>query len=148
MNKLIIAISLLSAVACISPSHEYAHFESIKGQQWTYSDTLHFGFKPIKSEKLRISLSVRYQKEYEFSNLWIKITDKDGVSRVDIPLFDAEGAPLGKCSSGLCTQTISWKDVECSESDTLIFSVVQNMRKDPLENLSDFGIVMDKVKDQ
>lgn len=147
MNKLIIVLSLFSAAACISPSHEYARFETVKGQQWAYSDTLKFGYKPVKAEKLRISLSVRYQKEYEFSNLWLKITDKEGVSRVDIPLFDAEGTPLGKCSSGLCTQTISWKDVEVGESDSLYFSVVQNMRRDPLENVSDFGLVIDKVKD-
>lgn len=147
MNKLIIVLSIFSAVACISPSHDYARFETLKGQRWAYSDTLKFGFKSAKAEKLRISLSVRYQKEYEFSNLWLKIIDKEGVSRVDIPLFDAEGAPLGKCSSRLCTQTISWKDVEVSESDSLYFSVVQNMRRDPLENISDFGLIIDIVKD-
>ncbi len=148
MNKLIFVLSLSLALACISPSHEYAQFESLKGQQWAYTDTLKFGYRPPKPGKFRVSLSVRYQKEYEFSNLWLKVTDKEGVSRVDMPLFDAEGLPLGRCSSGLCTQTITWKDVEVAKSDSLFFSVIQNMRRDPLGNVSDFGIVIDRVEAQ
>lgn len=144
----LILFQLVLLASCIQPEHDYAKFQTLNGQRWSYGDTLHFGFKPTTPGKYRISLSVRYDKEYEFSNLWLKVSDNAGVSRVELPLFDAEGIPLGKCGSGLCTQMISWKDIDCNMSDSLHFAVVQNMRRDPLNHISDFGIIIDKVVNQ
>lgn len=137
---------LLAITSCIEPRHDYFHYETIKGQEWSYDDTFKFGFKPETAGKYQISLSVRFEKEYEFSNIWLKVLDMSGQNRVEVPLFSPVGKPQGKCSSGLCTQLIPWKVVEVTETDSIYFHIIQNMRRDPLNYISEVGVMVDKLQ--
>lgn len=130
--------------SCEKSNHEFIGFESIDGRAWSYLDTAHFTVPITNTDTFNLFVSIRHEKEYEFRNVWLKIKEGENTSRVDVPLYDVHGVPLGKCSGSLCTQTILWKKITRTAGDTLQYSVVQNMRKDPLEKISEVGLTLDK----
>lgn len=146
MNKtifsLIMAIVLLNS--CKSEKHYFIDMKALNKDQWAYKDTL--VFKPVIKEKgaYRIALAIRYNADYEFSNVWIKYRQEKEV-RVDVPLFQLDGTPIGECSGGLCTQYGVVKDSVVLDADTLEIKLVQNMRRNPLKNITDAGIIIDKL---
>lgn len=135
-----VLISLLFC-SCDKGDFDYSKYYTVKGQELLYTDTLKYGFIPDESSTYNLYLSVRYSDEYEFSNVWWKIAAEDTVQRVEVPLFDKTGKPLGKCTGGLCTQTVLWKKTKLAALDTLNVKIVQNMRKNPLNYISEVGLI-------
>jgi gliding motility-associated lipoprotein GldH len=135
----------LSITSCREANHEYIQFQPVSGQSWSYADTAVFETVVSRDGKYHLFVSVRHEKEYEFSNLWLKISQSSASERVDVPLFNLQGEPLGNCSSGLCTQTVLWKEIEATQGDTLSWGIVQNMRKNPLKHVSEVGLILDPV---
>ena len=147
-----IVFILLTAVllyAC-EKKHFYNKYQSVNIKAWKSSDTATF---PIAIENAahayKYALSVRYAKDYEFSNVWLKVTVKgntlDTSFRYEIPLFMKDGKPYGKCSGSLCTQTVPLKtNLPIAQKGNYTISIVQLMRKDPLDGISDVGIIMDQ----
>lgn len=143
LNVLSIAISLLGLYSCSDGDFEYSKYHSAENQQLSYDDTMSYQYNPVDTGTHQIYLSVRHTKEYEFSNIWFKIIENDTqVSRVDIPLFDKAGTPLGKVSGAMITRTILWRDFNAVEQDSMILDIVQNMRKNPLGNISEVGVII------
>jgi gliding motility-associated lipoprotein GldH len=138
----------LSITSCREANHKYIQFQPVSGQSWSYADTAVFETVVSRDGKYNLFVSIRHEKEYEFSNVWLKISEPSASERVDVPLFNLQGKPLGKCSSGLCTQTVFWKEIEAQKGDTLSWRVVQNMRKDPLKHISEIGLMLDPVADK
>jgi gliding motility-associated lipoprotein GldH len=142
------SLPLFAAVvlySCQENKHEYISFETIPGQSWSYADTARFEVIPQRDAKCRMMISIRHEKEYEFSNIWLKIMTEEKIERVDVPLFNLQGQALGKCSSGLCTQTIFWKEIDLKAGDTLHYALIQNMRKDPLKHIAEVGLTIDPI---
>lgn len=127
--------------ACSKGDFDYSQYHTLKGQEVKYTDTLEYTFVPSESKEYNLYLSVRYTDEYEFSNIWWKINDNSGTQRIEIPLFDKAGIPLGNCTGGVCTQTVLWKKINAATEDTLNYKIVQNMRKNPLKNVSEMGLI-------
>lgn len=144
MNKFIGVIVFLSWVAssCNHGDFDYSQYYSMENQKLSYTDTLSFEYLPKESGVYNVYLSVRYTDQYEFSNLWLKVLDKDDTSRVDINLFDNAGVPYGKCTGGICTQTVLWRKVKLNIQDTIRYNIVQNMRKSPLGHISEIGLII------
>lgn len=137
----IAALISLLVCSCDKGDFDYSKYYTVKGQQLLYTDTMEYGFIPKENNTYSLYLSVRYSDEYEFSNVWWKVTDKDITQRVEVPLFDKAGKPLGQCTGGLCTQTILWKKAELLRQDTLNVKIVQNMRRNPLNYISEVGLI-------
>lgn len=132
--------------ACSKGDFDYSQFHTVKGQELRYSDTLQYAFIPVEAKKYEVAISVRYTDEYEFSNIWWKISDNKGLHRVEMPLFDKAGKPLGSCTGGVCTQMVLWKSIDAAEGDTLNYRIVQNMRRNPLNNISEVGLIINSNK--
>lgn len=133
-------ISILTC-SCNKGDFDYSKYYTVKGQKLLYTDTLEYDFVPEASKQYSLYISVRYSEEYEFSNAWWKLLYKDNIKRVEVPLFDKVGRPLGKCTGGLCTQTVLWEKLELSKQDTMRVKIVQNMRKNPLNYISEVGLI-------
>jgi gliding motility-associated lipoprotein GldH len=138
-------VTTLLLSSCREGNHEYIQFQPVAGQSWSYTDAAVFETVVSRDGKYNLFVSVRHEKEYEFSNVWLKISQSSVSERVDVPLFNLQGKPLGNCSSGLCTQTVLWKEIEAKKGDTLSWGIVQNMRKNPLKHVSEVGIILDPV---
>lgn len=136
------AFALCFLVSCDEGDFEYSKFHSLSGQKITYDDTLRFEYFVKKDTLHQFYISIRYTDQYEFSNIWLKSLQEGQTSRIDIPLFDKFGQPLGQCTGGLCTQTIFWKEENLNSTDTVRIEMIQNMRKNPLLNISEVGLMI------
>ena len=146
-NIFILSIGLLCFCSC-EQKHLYNNFKAVNIKAWKSNDTLHFPISTDTSGKnYQYAISVRYDKEYEFSNLWLKLKIKssniDTAFRFEIPLFMKDGKPYGKCSGSLCTQTMPLKTNLPLLKGNIELSITQLMRKDPLDGISDIGIIVD-----
>ena len=144
-----ILILALALSAC-DQKHFYNEYKTVDIKEWKSTDTLSYQIKIAEENKnYQYSISVRHSKEYEFSNLWLKVfvkgTGIDTSFRYEIPLFKNDGKPYGKNSGSLCTQTIPLKtNLPLYKKGEYQISIVQLMRKDPLDGISDVGVIIDK----
>lgn len=149
MKKIgIILICLFSFYAC-EQKHFYNNYSSVDVKAWKSTDTLSFPIKiETENKNYKYAISVRYTKEYEFSNIWLKVFIKgnaiDTSFRYQIPLFKNDGKPYGKNSGSLCTQTMPLNTtLPLYKKGNYTISIVQLMRKDPLDGISDVGVIVD-----
>jgi len=145
----IILISLLIFTSC-KPKHFYNEFKTVDVKKWKSTDTLTYtvDIEDAKPE-YNVSISIRYQKDYEFSNIWLSVIDtydnENKTVRVEVPLFKKDGKPYGKKSGSFCTQTIPYQyRTRFPKAGKYKLSIVQLMRKDPIGGISDVGVIIDK----
>ncbi|MCB0507541.1 MAG: gliding motility lipoprotein GldH [Chitinophagales bacterium] len=144
-NIAYLCLLILTAQACTS-SHFYNEYKSVDTKNWKSTDTLTFD---VEIEDIQanynILVSVRHQKTYEFSNLWLTYFLENQPAKIEVPLFKLDGKPYGESSGSLCTQTIPLKsNFHFPKKGKNIIKVVHLMRKDPLDGVSDIGIIIDK----
>lgn len=143
---LFFVIAFLLLISC-EKKYYISQYKSVNTDKWKSTDTLDFIVDVEKDNMpLQFFLSVRHQKDYEFSNLWLKVyisgNESDTSFRYEIPLFKNDGKPYGKTSGSLCTQTVPLKSIfPVNKKGAYTFRVVQLMRKDPLDGISDIGIL-------
>jgi len=136
-------------MAC-EQKHFYNEYKAVNVKAWQSTDTLIYSINIDDANALYdIAVSVRYQKDYEFSNIWLSIVDSyskaNETFRLEVPLFKKDGKPYGKVSGSLCTQTIPFqKQIRFPKTGQYKIKLVQLMRKDPLDGISDIGIIIDK----
>ncbi len=148
-NLIVIFIFILFCMAC-EQKHFYNEYKAVNVKAWQSTDTLIYSINIDDANALYdIAVSVRYQKDYEFSNIWLSIVDSyskaNETFRLEVPLFKKDGKPYGKVSGSLCTQTIPFqKQIRFPKTGQYKIKLVQLMRKDPLDGISDIGIIIDK----
>ncbi len=147
-NSLFFCCTLFLIIAC-EQKHYYNQYKSVDIKAWKSTDTVSFPIE-IKEEnkKYQYAISIRHTKDFEFSNLWLKVLIKgnkiDTSFRYEIPLFKIDGKPYGESSGSLCTQTIPLKtDLPLYQKGNYQISIIQLMRKDPLDGISDVGVLID-----
>ena len=141
-----IAISAIFTFVACSNDNTYNKFEDINNSKWSNKDTLFFSpnIKDI-SKEYDIYLSVRYQKNYDFSNLWLQVygLEKLPFDRIEIPLFKNDGTPYGKgLKSNFTVNAAYLKGYKFKKSGTQKIAIIQNMRKNPLPGVMDIGIII------
>lgn len=145
----LISVLWLAFSAC-EQKHFYNEYKPVDIKGWKSTDTLSYPIKiDTENKNYQYAISVRHSKEYEFSNIWLKVYVKgsgiDTSFRYEIPLFKNDGKPYGKSSGTLCTQTIPLKtNLPLYKKGNYQISIVQLMRKDPLDGISDIGVIIDK----
>ncbi len=147
-------IALLFVIGCIVISCEkkyfFSEYQSVNIKNWAATDTLTYNVKmDAISTSYQYSISVRHSKEYEFSNLWLKVIIKgkqiDTAFRYEIPLFKVDGKPYGKKSGSLITQTVPLRTaLPLSAKDNYHIQIIQLMRKEPLYGIADIGLMVEK----
>jgi gliding motility-associated lipoprotein GldH len=145
----IILFAVTVLIAC-KQDHYFSEYKSVDIKSWKSTDTLFYVLDIEDSKALYdIAVSVRHQKNYEFSNLWLNIIDNYSnlktAFRLEVPLFKKDGNPFGKVSGSLCTQNMPFqKNIKFPKPGKYKIRIVQLMRKDPLDGISDIGIIVDK----
>lgn len=148
MRRILYLLIIFTAYSC-GKKHVYHEFQDVNVNNWASQDTLVYSVKIDASDKnFQYAISVRHQKDYEFSNLWLKMFIKgngiDTSFRYEIPLFKADGKPFGKSSGSLCTQTVPLTtSLPLYSKGDYEIRIVQLMRKDPLPGIKDVGVILD-----
>ncbi|MBK9328882.1 MAG: gliding motility lipoprotein GldH [Sphingobacteriales bacterium] len=137
-------------IAC-EQKHFYNDYKSVDIRKWRSTDTLTYDIQIVESNHIyHYAVSVRHSKEYEFSNLWLKVLIKgsnglDTSFRYEIPLFRNDGNPYGKTTGSLCTQTVPLRtSLPLSAKGNYTIQIIQLMRKDPIDGVSDIGVIIDQ----
>ncbi|HMY23416.1 MAG TPA: gliding motility lipoprotein GldH [Chitinophagales bacterium] len=149
-QSIFIFLIVLFILSACEQKHVYNKYESVDTKAWKATDTLSFPINiDTENKSYQYAISVRYSNDYEFSNIWLKVSIKgnqiDTSFRYEIPLFKNDGKPYGENSGSLFTQTIPLKtNLPLYQKGDYTFTVVQLMRKDPLNGISDIGIIVDK----
>ncbi len=158
MNKLkkyfytaITIILFLSVYACDS-NLVYTESKNIDSKGWFKSDTLIFSPQVADiSQPYNVYVWVRHTKDFENSNLWLKVISeptitKDSTFLVNLPIADKTGKWLGDCSASLCTQKYLLKENFMFESaEAFKVEVLQYMRAEELQEVKNVGLEIEKI---
>jgi len=141
---LLCCMAILLLVSSCKDDSVYDRFTTIKEQRWGYEDTMYHDIRLKDSSGLYdVWLMVRFRKDYEFSNLWLRsrhnMFGTDTMERTEVALFFPDGNPKGKVFGNSSTVQGLWKK-NIRLSDSIQIALVQNMRKDPLPGIMDVGV--------
>ncbi|WDF68764.1 gliding motility lipoprotein GldH [Sphingobacterium oryzagri] len=139
-------LSFIFVAAC-RDSAFYETNKSISKRSWSYADTARFDVHvPDAKAKYAISVNVRHTGSYNYSNLFLLIHEKgpqikDTAYRYEMKLAELDGRWTGNTAGNLYDNELLIKD-NYTFPDTGIYSfaIEQNMRENPLHDITDIGI--------
>lgn len=128
--------------------------QKIDQLKWNYSDKVRIPIK-VADTKTGYSfyLNLRHTGDYKYSNIFILVHQigpggKKISERREFTLALQDGEWLGKGSGSLYAYQICFrKNYHFSQKGTYTFELEQNMRDNPLLEISDVGIRIEKDKD-
>ena len=124
----------------------------VENHNWTYINRFRFDVK-IDDEKIPYNLymNLRVTGDYKYSNIFVLITrvnpDKTSeVTRYELKLANKEGEWLGKGSGNLYSYQAPFSShYKFLAKGVYTFYIEQNMRDNPLREVSDVGMRVEKV---
>lgn len=137
---------------CQDPSMVVDINKDIKDRVWGYNEKV---IVPVKIDSIKIPyniyINLRHTDVYKYSNIFLMIHEtgpglKKKSERKELRLALPTGEWLGKGSGNLYSYQILYKEnYYFPKKGTYIFELEQNMRDNPLREISDAGIRVEKV---
>ncbi|MCP4125135.1 MAG: gliding motility lipoprotein GldH [Bacteroidetes bacterium] len=125
----------------------YAESQVIDKEGWLAGDTLTLSPSIASIDgTFDVYLWVRHTKEYDYSNIWLKVISDpmlthDSTYMLEIPVADKMGRWLGHCTQSLCTVRVRLKDqFRFQEASAFKVDVLQYMRQDNLKDVRNIGM--------
>lgn len=152
MFKLIFKISLfLFSVFLFSSCDQNRIYESnynIDNQAWFYKDTIHFEVEISDLSEINGYINIRHSFYFAWRNMWLQMNvfQDDSLmyqEPVNVQLSQPNGHWHGKCSGDICFYQYPLKDFTnfiFPDSGVYRFEFMQDMRENPLENISSIGL--------
>lgn len=146
---LLIAVSFL--ISC-KESSIYDRSKSIADNNWSFKDKKdnYIEITDIKSS-YNLFFNVRITNNYKYSNMFVLIhifspkTKLAQTRRLEFKLASPDGRWLGKGSGMIFTYTIPFaNDIKFEKAGVYNFQLEQNMREQPLTEVVDVGMRIEK----
>ncbi|HEY0899717.1 MAG TPA: gliding motility lipoprotein GldH [Sphingobacteriaceae bacterium] len=125
--------------------------QEIKGRNWSYISRVKV---PVQIENTGVDYSIwinlRHTSEYKYSNIFLLVhqTGPDGkrkTERKEFKLAKPDGEWLGSGSGNLYSYQLLYKEnYRFPAKGKYVFELEQNMRDNPLKNISDVGLRVEK----
>ncbi|WP_183568665.1 gliding motility lipoprotein GldH [Mucilaginibacter sp. SP1R1] len=139
--------------SCTDSSTIMDNNAAIADHNWSYVNRVKFNCK-IDDENAGYNLyfNLRVTDNYKYSNLFVLIYEsasgeKPRVTRYELKLATRDGQWLGKGSGNLYSYQVPFKtNYKFAAKGTYHFEIEQNMRDNPLHEVSDVGLRITKVK--
>jgi gliding motility-associated lipoprotein GldH len=146
------AVILLSA-GCTDKNAIIDQNSKVPDHNWTYLNKFKYDVK-IDDEKIAYNLyfNLRVTGDYKYSNIFVLITQTgpDGKSRVkryELKLADKDGEWLGEGSGNLYSyQSPFLTNYKFPAKGIYHFYIEQNMRDNPLSEVSNVGLRVEKAE--
>jgi len=143
---------LLVQTGCIDHSAVIDQNQEVGNHNWTYLNKLKFDAK-IDDEKVAYNLYVnlRITADYKYSNMFVLVTQtgpdkRSDARRYELKLADKEGKWLGEGSGNLYSYQVPiLTGFRFPAKGTYSFYIEQNMRDNPLREVSDVGLRVEKA---
>lgn len=148
---LLLLVSCFLFLSSCQTADLYEKVVSIPKKAWRSDFRPQFNFE-IKDTQSRyvIYVVLRHNEKYEFNNIWIGLTyqrkgEQPFTGQYELPLANNEGW-LGTAMDDLYEHRIRITASEgiALKSGEYIFTIGQIMRKDPLENILNVGLRIEK----
>ena len=144
---------LLSFSGCADKGAVIDQNIEITGHNWTYLNKVKFTFK-IDDEKIPYNLymNLRVTADYKYSNLFVLITQKGPdkkpeIKRYELKLASKDGEWLGEGSGNLYSYQLPFRtDYKFAVKGLYTVYIEQNMRNNPLHEVSDVGLRVEKAR--
>jgi gliding motility-associated lipoprotein GldH len=146
------AILLLSA-GCTDKKAIIDQNKEVANHNWTYLNKLRYDVK-IDDEKIAYNLymNLRVTADYKYSNLFVLITQtgpdkKAEVKRYELKLANKDGEWLGEGAGNLYSFQLPFRtNFKFPAKGIYPFYIEQNMRDNPLREVSDVGLRVEKAQ--
>ncbi len=143
---------LMLLAGCVDKNRVIDTNAEVPNQNWTYLNRFKFDFT-IDDEKAAYNLymNLRVTGNYKYSNLFVLITQtgadkKQIIKRYELTLATKEGEWLGNGSGNLYSYQLRFlTNYQFSKKGIYHFYIEQNMRDNPLHEVSDVGLRVEKV---
>jgi gliding motility-associated lipoprotein GldH len=148
-----LAALVLFSAGCTDNKAVIDQNTAVPDQNWTYLNKFKFDVK-IGDEKALYNLymNLRVTADYKYSNIFVLITQvgpnkKSKVNRYELKLAAKDGEWFGKGSGNLYSyQALFRNDYKFPAKGAYTFYIEQNMRDNPLKQVSDVGMRVEKAQ--
>ena len=147
----IVAVVIIFFLTSCNTIDVYEKTTPVPHHEWSSRNRLNFTFNATDSlAYYNVYLVLRHTESYHFNNIWIDFSSaftgqKPQIQRLNVTLADANGW-LGAAMDDIIEQRILlFKNPTRLPAGTYTFSLQQVMREDPLENVLNAGVRVEKV---
>jgi len=143
----------LCCAGCSDPGGVTDQNTAVPGHNWTYAGKFSYTVK-IDDEKIPYNLymNLRVTADYKYSNLFVLITEtgpnkKPKITRYELKLAGKDGEWLGSGSGNLYSYQVPFRtNYKFPAKGVYHFTIEQNMRDNPLHEVSDVGLRVEKAQ--
>lgn len=144
---------ILVFLACNEPGTLIDQNTEIENHNWSYSNKLKTEVK-ITDQNIayNIYFNFRHSADYRYSNIFILVHETNPAhqtktTRFEFKLANPDGEWLGNGSGNLYSYRLPLQtNFRFPTSGTYTFTLEQNMRDNPLREVADVGLRVEKVK--
>ena len=151
LNYLSVCFLIFAFYGCSDEGAVIDNNTALPNKTWAYNNRIGNSFKIDDPNTLyNFYINLRVTGNYKYSNMFVLITDpvkKNAVSRYELKLARPDGQWLGKGSGNLYSFRIPFKlKYKFPAAGSYHIRIEQNMRDNPLHEVSDVGLRVEKAK--
>jgi len=144
-------MGLMFFTSCQNESVVFEGSKNLPSDGWKYQNVQSFAIDIKDTTRLYdLTINVRHSNDYENANLWLKMrtiypSGRSFEAPVNIVLAEESGKWLGSGIQSILSRSQKiYSDSKMPELGEYRFEFSQNMRRNPLEEIRDFGIALSK----
>jgi gliding motility-associated lipoprotein GldH len=152
LSPALLAIILLAGVGCTDPNAVTDQSTEIANRNWAYTNKVKFTVNITDVQvPYNLYLNLRVTGDYKYSNMFVLVQQtnpdkKTAGTRYEVKLANPDGEWLGEGSGNMYSyQTPFRLNYTFPAKGTYTFQIEQNMRDNPLREVSDVGIRIEKA---
>ena len=149
---ILVIITLGLGNSCSDPGAVLDQNTGIDNHNWSYANRVKYDVK-IDDETIPYNLyiNLRVTADYKYSNIFVLVHRSGpklkGLTRYEVKLANPDGEWLGEGSGNLYSYQVPlWQNFKFPAKGTYHFEIEQNMRDNPLHEVSDVGLRVEKAK--
>jgi gliding motility-associated lipoprotein GldH len=146
------ALTLFGVQGCTDPTAVLDQNAEVANRNWSYVNRVRYDVK-IEDETIPYNLymNLRVTGDYRYSNIYVLLSQSSGskkaVTRYQFPLANTDGEWLGSGSGNLYSYQLPLRSqYKFPAKGTYHFEIEQNMRDNPLHEVSDVGLRVEKAE--
>lgn len=148
-----IIFSFFCLYSCQNPGTVTDSSQAIKNRSWSYANKIRIPVEIVdETASYNIYINLRHTGDYKYSNIFLRIhtkglTGKAISERKEYTLAYPDGQWLGKGSGNLYSYQLPFKEnFRFPRKGKYLFEIEQNMRDNPLKEVTDIGLSIEKSK--
>lgn len=146
-----VCLFAMAFYSCSDPGAVIDNNTALPNKVWPYNNRIGYSFKiDDVNAHYNLYINLRVTGDYKYSNMFVLVSDavkKNSVARYELKLARPDGQWLGKGSGNLYSFRIPFKfNYKFPAAGTYYIRIEQNMRDNPLHNVSDVGLRVEKAR--